>query len=164
MNYTVATQWVNNLLLPIPNSRRTLVCSGQLIPDSRLAFSSDTADAKPRCIDGGVASYQILTDATLCCRQRGITSDWKPRCLQTSEQALHRRIVPTVTSAARTLLHPVAQQSLVECSACILSALVRVEQYTLGAAPLIVGHLQGGHREIRVRVSRHGPIRHSTTV
>ncbi len=100
-------------------------CSGQPIPHSGLSFSSSTAGAGVELMwpDPVVAIYQVMTNVPLGLLRRQVAGRRNPFRLQTAEQALHRRIVSAVPSAAHALLHPVAPELLPKQAAGVLGGL-----------------------------------------
>lgn len=74
------------------------------------------------------------------------------------EEALGHRVVPTVALAAHTLLHRHSLQLLLEGTAGVLHASVRVKQKGVEYRPVSHGHLEGSHRSyLRLHRLAQGP-------
>ena len=56
--------------------------------------------------------------------KRAVAYRWHPFCLQASEEALHRTIIPTVTAATHTLRDLASPDQLPEFPARVMTALV----------------------------------------
>lgn len=63
-----------------------------------------------------------------------------PLCFQASEKAIHRCVIPAITTATHVLFDPVAPQRLPELDAGVMAALIRVKHQLLWAASGLVGH------------------------
>src|SRR5690606_6478393 len=109
-----------------------------------------------------VVPHQIAADILPSCRQTVIAHRRYPLGFQASEQALHRRVVPAVTSAAHALHHAVTPEPLPEPAACILRALVGMEHNLLRTSSLLPGMIQGLNNQFRIRGVSHRPTTHAT--
>lgn len=89
-----------------------------------------------------VVIHQVITDIPFRLPHAHISHSRNPLRFKTSEQPLHRGVIPTVATPTHALGHAIAPQSLPKCPAAISAALVGVKQYTRWATSLLIGHLQ----------------------
>lgn len=65
---------------------------------------------------------------------------WHPFSLETSEETLHRSIVPAVASAAHALRHSVPPEMTTVGLACVMTALIGMKQHVFRTASGLVRH------------------------
>lgn len=87
-----------------------------------------------------------------------------PFSFQTAKHALHRRVIPTVSTTAHALEHAVTPQPLAKLTTAVLRALIRVKQQSLRPATLLVSHVQSFDHQVRVRFARQRPAHNSARV
>lgn len=117
------------------------MCSGQLIPDTALSFSSATAGGNPlveltRPLPV-VALHQKTTNILLSQRHAHVPHCRYPLCFQAAKQTFHRGVVVTVSASTHALLESITPQALAKAPASVLAALIAVEQHVLRAATLL---------------------------
>lgn len=104
----------------------------------------------------------VARDISLSLGRTVISDRWYPFDFQASEDPLHWRIVPTISSAAHTLLHLIFPQTLPERQACVLAPLIRVEHNPRRMTTALIGHRQSPLGQLRVRRQGHRPADYST--
>src|SRR5690554_6006611 len=104
-----------------------------------------------------VVVHQIATNIFLGLRQIPISEGRYPLRFQTSEQPLHRGIVPAIATPAHALGHSIAPEPLTELATGILTSLIRVEHNFLWLTALFPGVVQSFDDQIGVRAGGHRP-------
>ena len=90
-----------------------------------------------------VVPHEVIFDVCSGRRQALVTKRWQPLRFEPAEKALHRGIVPTVSSAAHALDYAVSPKHASETAACILTSLIGMKHQPLWVATVFQGLLQG---------------------
>ena len=107
--------------------------------------------------------HQILADVSLSVLAGHVASVRYPLCFQAAKHPFLRRIIPAVFSAIHALAHAVTPQPLAKVAAAILRSLIRVKQYPLRLATLLVSHLQRFDHEVCIRLCGSRAAHHSAS-
>lgn len=81
----------------------------------------------------------LLPGLVLAC----VTIRWHPFCFQTTEEAFHGTVIPTVSPPTDALIYSATPDKLLIFKACILVSLVAMEHNIPGLTTRLIGHPQG---------------------
>lgn len=107
---------------------------------------------------------QVVTDVSVRFLFRHVAHGRYPFSFQAAKHALHRRIIPTVSTTAHALAQAVKYEPLAKLAAAILQALIRVKQQSLGPATLFISHAQRLDHQLGIWLVRQRPAHNSARV